>query len=125
MKYFAKIEDSLVVQIITVEDSDCAGLDFPDSEIAGKQHIANTGLTGDWVETSIDNSFRQRYAWIGGSYNSGLNCFVNPQPYASWTMDSTGGWNAPVAYPSDAEEHDVYTWNEQNLSWEFQFSNEP
>jgi hypothetical protein len=123
MKYFAKIENNIVSQIIVVDDSDCAGLNFPDSEIIGKQHIANIGLTGDWFETSIDGLFRQRYAWIGGSYNSELNCFVNPQPYPSWTIDSTGKWNAPVEYPSGAGEHDVYTWNEENLAWEFQFSN--
>ena len=123
MKYFAKIENNIVSQIIVVDDLDCAGLNFPDSETVGKQHIANIGLTGDWFETSIDGSFRQRYAWIDGSYNSELDCFVNPQPYPSWTMDSTGEWNAPAAYPSDAGKHDVYTWNEQNLAWEFQFSN--
>ena len=123
MKHFAKIENNIISQIIAIEDSDCGELDFPNSETVGKQYIENIGLTGDWFETSITSSFRQRYAWIGGSYNSELNCFVNPQPYQSWIMNNVGEWNAPVPYPTDAGEHDVYAWNEENLTWEFQFSN--
>ncbi|CAB4136038.1 hypothetical protein UFOVP1549_61 [uncultured Caudovirales phage] len=123
MKHFAKIENNIISQIIAIEDSDCNGLDFPNSETVGKQYIENIGLTGDWIETSITGLFRQRYAWIGGSYNSEFNCFVNPQPYPSWIMNNFGEWDAPVPYPTDAGEHDVYTWNEENLAWEFQFSN--
>ena len=121
MKHFAKVKDGLIVQIISLDDENCNSLDFPASEIVGTDFIQSLGLEGDWYETSIDGAFRQRYAWIGGSYNVEFDCFVNPQPYPSWVMNSIGEWNSPVPYPNDAGQHDVYTWNEELLEWQFQF----
>lgn len=119
MKYFAKIESNEVKEIIVISDSDCNGLDFPDSEPIGKVYIASLGIVGEWLQTSENDLFRCRYACVGGSYNSELDCFVNPKPFASWSLDETGDWIPPTPKPEYIAEHDYIVWNEETLSWTY------
>ena len=51
-------------------------------------------------------------AYIGGDYVEGY--FYPPQPYPSWERDK-GNWVPPKPYPND---NNVYTWNEETLSWD-------
>ena len=38
--------------------------------------------------------------------------------YPSWLFnEDTCTWGAPIAYPSDASEEKLYTWDESTLSW--------
>lgn len=100
MAHFAKIEDSIVTQVIVVGNCDiggcigeenvpaelwiaedhinCGNLDFPDTEVKGKEFIASIGIDGDWLQTSYGNSFRGTYAGIGFSYDSENDVFVGP-----------------------------------------------
>ena len=60
---------------------------------------------------------RTRYAGIGYSYNSSLDAFVPPQPYASWTLNNTSkDWEAPITQPTLTDEQTAagsyYTWDE-------------
>ena len=76
MAHFAKIETGgQVSQIIVVANSDCGGGDFPESEPVGQAFIASIGLTGDWLQTSYNNNFRELYA--SGKIFDGTN-FVRP-----------------------------------------------
>ena len=51
----------------------------------------------------------------GMVYDSVKDAFYYPQPYASWTLNSsTCFWEAPVAYPSDGKNYD---WDESSTSW--------
>jgi hypothetical protein len=34
------------------------------------------------------------------NYNASKNKFLSPQPYASWSLDSSDDWQAPITYPS-------------------------
>ena len=72
-------------------------------------------LGGTWVKTSYNGNIRKNYAGIGYSYNSFIDAFVAPQPYASWTLDDNAQWQPPVAMPTDGG---MYLWNEANQAWE-------
>jgi len=76
-------------------------------------------LGGDtnWKQTSYNNNMRTRYAGIGYSYNSELDAFIPPQPYASWTLNSTSkDWEAPITQPTLTDEQTAagsyYRWDE-------------
>ena len=56
------------------------------------------------------------YVFTGCTYNNGL--FILPQPYPSWTLNSIGGWDAPVLMPEQEEgSSKIYVWDEPTLSW--------
>ena len=79
MAHFALVDDTNTIrQIITINNDDCGGGDFPASEPVGQVFIASLGLTGEWLQTSYHASFRQQYAAIGGTYDQQNNCFVAP-----------------------------------------------
>jgi hypothetical protein len=68
-------------------------------------------------EPSADQSkaFRKNYAGIGFTYDFGLDAFIPPKPYPSWSLDqNTCFWDAPVAYPIDGKK---YQWDEATTSW--------
>ena len=62
--------------------------------------------------TSYNSNIRKQYAGIGYSYNAAADVFVAPQPYPSWTLDSSHDWQAPVARPSEG----LWDWNEETLA---------
>jgi hypothetical protein len=46
--------------------------------------------------------------------------FICPQPFPSWSLDSSGDWKAPVTYPDDVSENSLIvfpTWDEDNQRW--------
>ena len=112
MAHFAQInEQNIVTQVIVVSDDDCAGGNFPDSEFAGA-YFCNRLLVGTWKQTSYNGNFRGRYAGIGYKYDTGLDMFITPQPFESWTLDAQGDWQAPVAKPEGP-----HTWDEATQAW--------
>jgi len=81
MAYFAKLENNIVVQVISVSNDICGEptLTFPDTCAAGRAFIANTlKLDGVWAQTSYNANFRGCYAGIGYTYDADLNEFVPP-----------------------------------------------
>ena len=76
MAHFAKVEDSVVKQVIVVSNADCGDLPFPESEPVGQAFITSLGLDGLWLQTSYNDSFRGRFAGIGFSFVDGE--FVAP-----------------------------------------------
>ena len=115
MSHFAKVENSLVTQVIVAE------ADF-----------ISTGALGDpasWVQTSYNTrgevhygadgqpdggeALRKNYAGIGYTWD-GVG-FAAPQPFPSWTLNKdTYLWESPVPYPTDGAQ---YTWDEATKSW--------
>ena len=102
MSYFAHINENSVVTTV----------------IVATQEFINTGAEGDpvnWIETSIDGSFRKQYAGIGYTYDAEANVFICPQPYPSWVKDAASYlWQAPTPKPTDDKR---YQWDEATLSW--------
>ena len=78
MAHFAQVQDGIVRNVIVVNNSDCAGGDYPDSEPIGQAFIASLGLDGDWLQTSYNNNFRGTYAGQGTTYDPVLDEFVSP-----------------------------------------------
>jgi hypothetical protein len=79
--YFAKLENNIVVQVISVSNDVCGEptLGFPDTCAAGRAFIANTlKFDGVWKQTSYNNNFRGRYAGIGYTYDADLDEFIAP-----------------------------------------------
>jgi hypothetical protein len=78
MAHFARIDDGIVREVIVIDNADCGGGDFPESEAVGQAFIASIGLSGEWHQTSYNGNFRGTYAGIGYTYDSDLDEFVAP-----------------------------------------------
>ena len=120
MAYFAKLENNIVVQVISVSNDVCGEptLNFPETESAGRAFIANTlKFDGVWKQTSYNNNIRKQYAGIGYTYDAVNDVFICPQPYGSWTLDENFDWQPPTPMPADASETKRYAWFEPNRVW--------
>jgi hypothetical protein len=70
---------------------------------------------GIWVEAIEGGGAQKNFPAPGYSYDSALNVFIPPKPFASWLLNTeTYTWQAPVPYPEDGQ---MYIWNEPTLSW--------
>lgn len=106
MANFAKInEDGIIETILVIADEQADNAqDFLAVEL---------GLGGTWIESRVDGSIRFNPAVPGGTYDADNDAFVLPQPFPSWTLNtSTFQWESPVARPEGA-----FTWDEDALSW--------
>ena len=112
MAHFAKVENTLVTQIIVAE------AEFFDTFVDNSP--------GEWIQTSYNTSggvhseggtpLRKNYAGVGFTYDRTRDAFIPPQPFPSWTLDEeTCLWNPPTAYPDDGKS---YAWNESTTSWD-------
>lgn len=117
MAHFAKVCDGKVVQVIVAEPEFFET--FVDSS------------PGEWIQTSYNTrggvhygqdgnpdggiALRGNYAGIGFVYDRTNDVFYGPQPFPSWTLNTTTwSWDPPVAYPSDGKR---YEWNEETQNW--------
>ncbi len=48
MAHFAKVENSVVQNVIVVSNTDCGGLAFPESEPVGQAFLASLGIEVTW-----------------------------------------------------------------------------
>ncbi len=110
MAHFAKInEEKIVQQVIVVNNSDCGGLEFPESESIGQSFINSIGLTGTWKQTSYNSNFRKNYAGVGYSFDESRDAFIPEKPYQSWVLnEDTCTWGSPIPMPTDGK---FYNWN--------------
>lgn len=113
MSHFAQIENGRVTQIIVAE-----------------QEVIDTGLFGDpatWRQCSYNTRgnvhvlggtpLRGNYPAPGYHYDQAHDVFYAPQPYASWTLNTTTWlWTPPVPYPEDTTR--PYVWNENTQVWD-------
>ncbi len=111
MAHYAKIENSIVTQVIVAE------ADFFDTFVDSSP--------GEWLQTSYNTqggvhleggtSLRKNYASVGMIYDATRDAFIEPQPYNSWTLnEDTCLWEAPTLHPTDGL---MYAWNENTLAW--------
>jgi hypothetical protein len=117
MAHFAELNaESVVQQVLVVNNSDVGNLPFPESEPVGVAYLQSLfGPETSWVQTSYNGSFRYRYASIGYTFDVTLQVFIPPKPYPSWLLNTnTYTWEAPVPYPTDGKQ---YYWDETALSW--------
>ena len=109
MAHYAKVESGVVTQVI----------------VADSKEWCQANLGGIWVQTSYNTAgnvnsreggvaLHKNYAGIGYSFDG--TGFAAPQPYPSWTKNSTTYlWNAPTPMPVNDKR---YKWVEADLAWE-------
>jgi hypothetical protein len=78
MAHFARIDDGIVREVNVINNADCGGGDFPESEPIGQAFIASLNVAGEWLQTSYNGNFRGTYAGIGYTYDADLDEFVPP-----------------------------------------------
>jgi hypothetical protein len=118
MAHFAQIDDdSIVVQVLVVDDSMVE---------RGQEFLAeDLGLGGTWIQTSYntfggihlngETPLRKNFANIGYIYDPVRDAFYQKQPFNSWTLnDDTCIWEAPLEKPNDNKS---YEWSESNMNW--------
>ena len=123
-----------VVERVVVVGNDCVPSDM---HADGETWCINFFKGGIWKQTSYNNNFRKSYAGIGMIYDPVKDKFLSPQPYASWSLDASDDWQAPVTYPTvtdDGATPSVWTyiisWNEtkydadNTTGWEATKSND-
>ena len=127
MAHFAQLDgNNVVTQVIVVSNddtSDSNGVEVESIGVAFCQKLL--GADTNWKQTSYNNNMRGNYAGIGYTYMTNVatlgvgstDIFINQQPYASWTIDTTAAsWKAPITQPTlsdeDREAGKYYEWNE-------------
>ena len=108
MAHFAQLDDSNVVLAINViADADC--LDgASESEAVGITFCKSLwGADTIWKQTSFNGTIRKQFAVVGGSYDPTRNEFVGLSPWASWVLNATNDWTAPLVKPDGN-----YEWSE-------------
>lgn len=114
MAHYAKVLDGVVTKVIVAEAS------FFDTFVDTSP--------GQWVQTSYNTHggvhllggtpLRYNYAGVGFIYDADADAFYAPQPFPSWTLDtSTYLWEPPVAMPDDSDTV-RYRWNEDDQQWD-------
>jgi len=116
MKKYAKVLEGKVKEVLVTEDN------FFDTFVDSSP--------GTWLEcshTDDDTMIRKHAPGVGYNYDTDADAFYEPQPYPSWTLNTTTfKWESPVARPAEAEVQDgvghtkKYKWDEENTQWVFQ-----
>ena len=108
-----------VVERVVVVGNDCVPSDM---HADGETWCINFFNGGIWKQTSYNNNFRKQYAGIGMIYDPVKDKFLSPQPYASWSLDSSDDWQAPITYPTITNDGNAGTEEDPNewtyiISW--------
>jgi len=118
MAHFAQLdENNVVLQVIVVDNKDTADANGVEKEHIGAAFCEKL-LGGTWKQTSYNGSIRKNYAGIGYTYHADIDAFVAPKPYTSWVLNEEDGvYEAPTPMPTDAEEGEYYSWDEETTTW--------
>jgi hypothetical protein len=120
MKSFAKVRNGKVIKIII------ASQDFIDKivdTVPGRWIECRRGTKGNkhyktdkTLSEDQNLALRGNYPSEGYNYDNSKDVFYPPQPFNSWTLNSsTFLWDPPVSYPNDGKD---YSWNENTTSWD-------
>lgn len=79
MAHFANVnDDNIVTQVIVINNDNCHGGTFPDSEPYGQAYIASIGLPGRWLQCSYNSQFRGKYPGPNWVYDPDTDTFDAP-----------------------------------------------
>jgi len=119
MAHFAELDNNnIVLRVIVVNDKDTQDQNGVEVEAIGREFLTNT-YGGNWVQTSINNRIRKRFACIGHVYDSIKDVFIPQQIYPSWTLNNvTHDWDPPVPKPGDPKHIRTWEWREEQQLWE-------
>lgn len=111
MANFAEIDDNnIVLRVVAVADE----------HQSDGENWCNSVLGGTWKQTSYNTRgnvhslggtpFRKNYAIDGSTYDAAKDAFIEPKPYASWTLNNTTClYSPPITRPDTGNMH---TWDE-------------
>ena len=88
-----------------------------DEHVSGENWCSTFFGGGNWKQTSYNHNFRKTYAGIGMIYDAAKNKFLAQQPFASWSLDASDDWQAPVTYPAGDQSDYVISWDEAGNKW--------
>ena len=107
-KYFAEISiTNTVLNVIVADDNE--------TETSIKTLTKSNNFYKETVKSG--NSLRANSAHPGYTYDAVNDVFISPQPYPSWTLNSsTYRWEPPVAKPAETS-RSLWEWDETSLQW--------
>jgi hypothetical protein len=120
MAHFAELdENNIVKRVIVIDNSVLLNDNSEEEEQLGIKFLHNLyGENTRWKQTSYNDNFRGKYAYIGCLYYADFDVFTEVRPYNSWTFDEESlTWIPPIPKPDPTENVD-YVWNEENLTWD-------
>ena len=120
MAHFAELDSNNVVKrVIVISNDNNVDSDGNEDESVGIAFCRSLyGANTNWKQTSYHENMRKRYAGKGCLYNAELDIFTDPQPYPSWTLNtSTGVWVCPLGDAPELTAQEVaarsyYEWDE-------------
>ena len=123
MGHWARIDENNIVQQVIVITEDMLKIEnyyghykskwikTSYNTFDGKHYVPKDHQ--DWSEESADQSkaLRFRFAGKGHVYDATNDVFYPPQPYSSWTLNTTTWlWDAPINEPSRMTENGIVEW---------------
>lgn len=97
MAHFAQIDENNIVTQVLVVDNENLIVDGVESEQAGIDFLESLGLGSNWVQTSYNGKFRNRFAGIGDVYNKEHDVFVEQEAPADHFESSWFGLKQPTS----------------------------
>jgi hypothetical protein len=111
MKYFAKIENSIVTQVLVSESET---FDIPVNS-NNEEWLETCCYTRGGTHSEGGIPLRMNFAGVRFIYDRQRDAFIPPQPFPSWTLnEDTCLWESPTPMPTDGK---IYEWNEETLEW--------
>ena len=128
-------EENIVVEVITGRDEEDLN-NLPEGYESWEEYYETKRDNLTCKRTSYNTfgnqhlydgtPFRGNYAGVGMIYDPENDVFYSEAPYPSWTISAETNWiwEAPVSYPSDANElmdtsepYKAYSWSEDDQEW--------
>lgn len=117
MAHFAELDqNNIVINIIVVNNNDLLDENQNESEQIGITFLRNIfGHDKKYVQTSYNNNFRVKYAYIGDTYSLEHDAFISPPPFPSFIFNTeTKMYEPPIPHPND---DNTYVWDEELFNW--------
>jgi len=120
MAHYALLNsDNIVTQVITGKDETDTTHDW--EVYYGNVHSCTVKRTSyntyGGQHKNGGTPFRKNYAGIGMIYDASRDAFMEPQPFASWSLnETTCYWEPPIPRPTETDEEKAaikyYYWDE-------------
>lgn len=123
MAHYAELnENNEVIYVAYLDNELITDKNGNEVEQLGIDHLhLHQGSDRRWIRTSYRNNFRGKYAGIGYIYREDLDLFTLPQPYPSWTLNtSTAEWEPPIPKPQltveQMQNSKFFAWSEEDYN---------
>tara|TARA_R100001460_G_scaffold29619_1_gene58884 strand:- start:530 stop:931 length:402 start_codon:yes stop_codon:yes gene_type:complete len=117
MAHFAKLdENNIVLKVHVLNNKKITDESGNEVEALGVAFLTSLYGHSNWKQASYNNNIRKRYPGPNYKYYEDIDAFMQPQPFASWTINSDKEWEAPIPQPTLTEQqisdNKAYKWDE-------------